>query len=106
MRTSLVASWTRTVTSIPASVVNEMVFPEMDLIVPTGLAGDGEGDCLAACGMAAPVRDGIVAPMPRQAAAEKATWLSRGLIRNAVLDLSLNMTPRPRLAAGYTRKAV
>ena len=40
-RSSLAPSCTTTVTSPPASVANMMLFPETDLIVPTGRAGLG-----------------------------------------------------------------
>src|SRR5207247_3842241 len=41
MRTSFAGSWTWMITSAPASVVKTMVFPEIDLIVPTGRAAAG-----------------------------------------------------------------
>ena len=47
MRTSFAESWTRTVTSVPPSVVKIIVFPEIDLIVPTGRAEAGA--CAEGC---------------------------------------------------------
>src|SRR5437016_3706211 len=90
MRTNFVLSCTKMVTSLPASVVNVMVFPETVLIVPTGRAVD----CACAAGTSPPqINNELPAPKIRTAVAIETTPFRLGTSLNAMLDSSLPLDP-------------
>src|SRR6266851_596032 len=74
------------VTSLPASVVRVIVFPEIDLIVPTGRAAEV---CAFACcvAWASAARETTALPARRltEAAITKRTGLSSALVQDSIL---------------------
>jgi hypothetical protein len=88
IRTSFAPSCTTTVTSLPASVVNVMVFPETDLIVPTGLAAAGACEAAVCAPCAAALETATAAPQLKQSPAISRAF-PYSTLQSAIRDSSL-----------------